>query len=237
MTQHDVRDPDPAEARPGGIVSRAVRTGSAAGGTALAAVIRGVAAVRPSPKPLHPSGEVITGTLERHGSPVASGVAWLDGTGTDDVVVRLSRAIGLPEALPDIHGLALRVPVDGGHDGGYGDALLASTGTSRLGRFVLTFGQHPGSRPLTTLLPYRTTRGALWLGARATGPTSYELAWAGRDAQWQRFATLELTTTAAPDQDISFDPVRHQLPGLDQYSCVTRLREPSYLDARRSRRG
>lgn len=215
-----------------GIATRVVRAGSAAGGTALAAVIRTVAAVRPAAKPLHPSGEVMTGRLDRHGSPVASGVRWIDETGTDEVVVRLSRAIGLPEALPDIHGLALRVPVDGGH----ADVLLASTGTSRLGRFVLTFGQRPGARPLTTLLPYRTARGALWLAARATGPASYELAWSGPDARWQRFATLELSTTRAPDQAISFDPVRNQLAGLDQYPWVSRLREPSYLDARRSRR-
>lgn len=216
----------------GSVVTRVVHAGAAAGGSALAAVTRSMTAVRPSAKPLHPSGEVVSGTLDRHGSDAVSGVEWLDETGSDDVVVRLSRAVGLPESLPDIHGLALRVPTSGAH----GDVLFASTGWSRLGRFVLTFARQRGTRPLTTLLPYHSSQGALWLGVRATGPASYELAWSGPDADWHAFATLELSTTEAPDQAISFDPVRHQLPGLDQYSWVTRLREPSYLTARRSRR-
>ena len=40
----------------------------------------------------------------------------------------------------------------------------------------------------------------------------------------------------APNQAMSFDPVRNQLPGLTQYPWVRRLREPSYKSARRSRR-
>lgn len=216
----------------GSIATRVVRAGSSAGGSALAAMIGSISAIRPAEKPLHPSGEVISGTLDRHGSDAVSGVAWLDGTGSDDVVVRLSRAVGLPASLPDIHGLALRVLTPGAP----GDVLFASTGWSRVGRFLLTFAKRPGTRPLTTLLPYRSSQGALWLGARATGRASYELAWSGPAADWHLFATLELGTTEAPDQAISFDPVRHQLPGLDQYSWVTRLREPSYLTARRSRR-
>jgi len=64
-----------------------------------------------------------------------TGAAWLDDAGEDDVVVRLSRAVGLPPPAPDVFGLALRVPTAGGR---YGDLLFASTGLGRLTRFTLT---------------------------------------------------------------------------------------------------
>jgi hypothetical protein len=212
--------------------ARVVRTGTSAVGNLLAALTRGVAALRPASKPLHPSGAVVTGTLERRGSTAASGVAWVDEAGRDDVVVRLSRAIGLPAPAPDIHGLALRVLTP---DAG-GDLLLASTGWGRVGRFVLTFGRHPGARPLTTLLPYRTPTGPVLIGARVLEPHTYELSWSRTAGEWHPFACLHLTDDDAPDQGISFDPVRNRLPGLEQYPWVVRLREPAYLRARRSRR-
>ena len=87
---------------------------------------------------------------------------------------------------------------------------------------------------MTTLLPYRTETGPLLIGARAIQPDSYTLAWAVRGGPWQTFGALILTRRTAADQDISFDPVRHHLPGLDQYPAVARLREPAYHRARAS---
>jgi hypothetical protein len=208
------------------------RRAGSVGGAVLAAATRAIAAARPAEKPLHPDGVILVGRLRRHGSYPGSGVTWLDRPGEDDVVVRLSRAIGLPAPLPDIHGIALRVPVGER----YADLLLASTGWSRVGRFVLTFGWRPDSRPLTTLLPYRTAVGPVVLGARPSGSGSYELSWARYDGGWVPFGTLEVGDQHAADQDVSFDPVLNQVPGLEQYPAVVRLREPAYLVARRSRR-
>jgi hypothetical protein len=197
----------------------------------LAAATRAIALLRPTRKPLHPSGEILRGRVRRHGSSPSAGVPWLDEPGEDDALVRLSRAIGLPATLPDIHGLALRVSsVDGP-----ADLLLASTGWSRLGRFVLTFGREPESRPLTSLLPYRTESGPVVLGARAVTPGMYELSWSRAGGAWQVFGGLELVGGVAGDEHVSFDPVLNQLPGLAQYPFVVRLREPSYTRARRSR--
>ncbi|HYF72422.1 MAG TPA: hypothetical protein VD864_06355 [Nocardioides sp.] len=205
---------------------------AAAGGTLLAATTRAVAAVRPAAKPLHPRGDVTRARLFRTGADPATGVAWLDEPGQDDVLVRRSRAIGLPGTMPDIHGLAVRVPRS---DGGNGDLLLASTGWGRLTRFVLTASRSPRTRPMTTLLPYRTARGPLLLGARATGEESFELAVATPEGEWSRFAELRLSSRPGEDAQISFDPVANQLPGLRQYDAVERLREPSYHSARASR--
>ena len=224
MTHHDTSQGST-------IAGRLVRGGSSAVGTALSATIRTVAALRPESKPLHPDGAVVTATLERRGSTEPTGAAWVDEPGRDEVVVRLSRAIGLPEALPDIHGLAMRVPTPAG----VGDLLFASTGWSLLGRFVLTFGSGPESRPMTTLLPYRTATGPALLGVRASEEQVYEMSWCRPRGEWQAFAELRLTDDQAPNQAMSFDPVRNQLPGLTQYAWVRRLREPSYLTARKSR--
>jgi hypothetical protein len=209
-----------------------VRTGAASvGGALLAIATRSVAAARSAPKPLHPRGAVVTGRIYRTGLAETTGSPWLDEPGEDEVVVRLSRAVGLPASLPDIHGVAIRVPV--GET--YGDLLFASTGWGRLTRFVLTAGMTVEDRPMTTLLPYRTASGPVLLGLRSTGAETFELACAPSDGDWRRVADLRISSLPAPDQDIDFDPVRHQLPGLDQYPTVARLREPSYQQARESR--
>lgn len=188
--------------------------------------------VRPALKPLHPRGEVVTGRLRRLGASPSTGVPWLDGQGSDRVLVRASRAVGLPDGFPDIHGLAIRVPVEGG---GHGDLLLATTGTGRLSRFVLTPGRRAESRPLTTLLPYRTPAGPLMLGAVARDEHRYEIAFAPASGTWHPFAELTLSTEPGGDPLMSFDPVRNTLPGLENYDWVRRLREPAYATARRSR--
>ncbi|MCD4532479.1 hypothetical protein LRP67_00035 [Nocardioides sp. cx-169] len=160
------------------------------------------------------------------------GVEFLDTVSTDEVLVRQSRAIGLPTALPDIHGLAVRVT---NPDGSHGDLLFATTGLGRLTRHVLTFSKEQYGRPATTLLPYRTAAGPVLLAARASGDASVEILCAVGEGEWRHLADLRLTQTLADDQVISFDPVRHRLPGLEQYDWVRRLRAPAYEEARESR--
>ena len=106
----------------------AARAASSAGGQLLRAAT-GVVAARPAAKPLHPRGSVVRGTLRRTGAAERTGAAWLDDAGEDSVLVRQSRAVGLPAPVPDIFGLALRVPTG---EGRHGDLLLASTGLGRL---------------------------------------------------------------------------------------------------------
>ncbi len=172
----------------------------------------------------------MTGRLVRTGGEETSGVDWLDSAGEDEVLVRFSRAIGLPRALPDIHGVALRIPVEDR----FGDLLLASTGLGRLTRFVLTAGYDVGRRPLTTLLPYRGPRGPVLIAARAADDSGlrFELLWSRGLGAWVSFADLAVSDVAGPDPAISFDPVRNPLPGLAFYPWVGRLREPAYRAAR-----
>ena len=59
-------------------------------GTALAGATRAIAVVRPADKPLHPSGGVVSGVLERDGAGSragsSSGAAWLDEAGEDAIM-------------------------------------------------------------------------------------------------------------------------------------------------------
>jgi hypothetical protein len=215
------------------VLSSVARVSAFAGGQVLRAATCVVAA-RPAAKPLHPDGSVVPGTLRRLGDQVRTGAQWLDDAGQDEVLVRRSGALGLASPLPDVVGLAVRVPVDGG---GYGDLLFASTGLGRMTRFTLTPTRSPHRRPLTTLLPYRTPAGPVILSAVARDEQTFDLAWAVGTGSWHRFAELWVHGDMVDEGDLStsFDPVRNIVPGLENYDWVRRLREPAYATARSSR--
>lgn len=205
------------------------------GGAALGTLFAALARLRPTDKPLHPYGVLCEGTVSRTGANPPSGVHWLDERGEDQVLVRLSRAVGLPRPFPDIHGLALRVPVAGGRAG---DLLFATTGTGSLTRFWLRptmTGRHTHS----TLLPYRTPAGPRVLAALPRpADDEFDLALAALGGAWRRFAVLRvggLADGARPDPNVTFDPVLNTVPGLQPYPWVARLREPAYAAARRGR--
>ncbi len=212
-----------------------------AGGATLARGTAALAALRPAAKPLHPRGELLPAVLHRTGSPQPTGVPLLDEPGSLPVTVRSSRAVGLPAALPDIFGLALRIGLP---DGGEGDLLFATTGLGRLTRFTLTPALRMTGRPMTTLLPYRTATGPVLLAIRArstTGPApdpdlpELDLLWARPRGDWLPWGRLQRTAAHGGDPLTSFDPVLCQVPGLDTYDWVRRLREPAYRRARVSR--
>lgn len=208
---------------------------SSATGAALGALFSVVGRVRPAAKPLHPRGALCDATVSRAGVTPKTGVGWIDEPGHDQVLVRLSRATGLPQPLPDIHGLALRVTF-GSRE--VADLLFATTGIGRLARFLLlptTSGRHAQS----TLLPYRTAVGPLLLAAFPSATDGdFDLACASPLGRWRRFATLHIDAPpgdSAADPLVAFDPVLNTLPGLQPYEWVRRLREKSYAAARRSR--
>ena len=123
---------------------------------------------------------------------LATGVTWLDEPDSDLVLVRRSRAAGLPSGWPDVHGLALRVALT---RGGVGDLLLASTGWGPRGRFLLHAGRHPETLFFGSLLPYRSAIGPVVLGALPRADDSWVLLWARARGPWQPFAQLELGPT------------------------------------------
>ena len=205
-------------------------------GKALGGVFYVVGALRTRRrKALHPEGGVRQGLVVRQGGGARTGVAWIDEPGRDRVVLRLSRATGLPEVLPDILGLAVRVPCE---EGGHGDLLLATTGTGAVGRFILRPTRRPG-RPYGSLFPYRAPSGPLLLAAfpLADDGTRFELACSALRGAWSRFGVLEVRSDwdDAVDARLSFDPVLNEVPGLHSYRWAAQLRRFSYAASRRAR--
>jgi hypothetical protein len=60
--------------------------------------------------------------------------------------------------------------------------------------------------------------------------------WSRPTGAWRAFGLLELLPApGGPDAELTFDPVLHEVPGLQAYDWVRRLRQPSYAAARRAR--
>jgi hypothetical protein len=198
-----------------------------------------------SGKPMHPSGAVFDAVLERTGG--SWGIPWLDEPGEDKAVVRLSRGAGLPAALPDLLGLAVRVP---GED--RVDLLLSSTGLGRLTRFVPAL-RRDAACGYSSIMGYRSDAGTIRLAALpertetpsepheqaadvAARPLRFTLAAAPGLRPWRPFARLTLTTPAEPlDPDVRFDAVQHPPHGLVADGPLARFRAPAYAAARRAR--
>lgn len=221
---------------------RSVAELSEALGSVLGAAFGTIAHLRGGRKALHPHGVVVGGRLAPVGHE-PTGVPWADELAPTQVVVRSSRSAGLPFPLPDIIGLALRIPLG---DDGFGDLLLASSATHPLVRY-LPVPRIGMAGPYTSLLPFATPVGlrlvaalprghanALGLGVRRT----FDLAIGTSTGQWTTFAvlTLDADPFSATDEPIDFEPVGNQLPGLGIPEPLARLRAPSYRESRAQRR-
>lgn len=229
------------------LVRSAGRAAVQVAGLGLGAVF-GAAAVLRHGRPLHPQGVTLQVTLLCDGSG-RSGVPLLDEAGVSQGTVRVSRAMGLPPWLPDIYGVALRLPQAPGVDGDPADLLFASTGDSGLGRFTLLVHAQLADGPVTTLLPVRAPAGALVLrlvpvpgsAVREVGPAlrvpeRLSLSYAVGTGPWVTVGEVAVGAKVEGEDDPRrHDPVLHQLPGTLQYPVVRFLREPAYAAARRQK--
>jgi hypothetical protein len=215
----------------------------------VVAVPLGAFARRRRGKPMHAPGAVFEAVLDRFGSRPAWGVPWLDEPAREAVVVRLSRGAGLPPALPDLLGLALRLP---GGDGGPVDLLLSSSGTGTVTRFVPVLRRNAATG-YGSLMGYRSGAGTLRLAARPESPPApsdpgplvgevvrrglvFVLAAARDRADWRPFARLTLVAPTDPvDPDVRFDAVRNPPPGLVPDGPMARFRAPAYARAQAER--
>jgi len=210
-------------------------------GRTVAVPLAALARVRRA-KPMHPVGVLFRARLERRGVARPTGIGWLDSTGTDDVVVRLSRGAGLPARCPDLLGLALRVPGEQPVD-----LLLSSTGSGRLTR-QLPLLRRNAATTYGSVMSYRSSAGPVWL---AGAPQADELP-SDRDrladafpgvvvvlsaavarGRWQEFGRVTMgAATAPPDPPLHLDAVLHPPPGLVADGVLARFRRPAYAAAR-----
>jgi hypothetical protein len=188
-----------------------------------------------SSKALHPRGEIRRAVLRRHGCSWATGVSWLDDAGSEEVLLRFSRSVGLPKPFPDVLGLAMRIPLD---TGAHGDLLLATTGSGRFGRFVLRPARHRAA-VYSCLIPYQAARGPVLLAALPTDDdgSQFDLVCASLTGPWSPFGRLEVLPESDHRRDapVSFDPVLNIVPGLESYTWAAQLRRFAYAGSRRAR--
>ncbi len=200
----------------------------------------------------HPDGLLIEGSIERT-APAEDGLP----IPSCDVVCRVSKALGTPGALPDIIGLALRIPPDA-DDGAAWDILLASAGSGVLSRAV-------GLRPvtswtgptLTSLMPLRYRGGNWWLRAQLTTEIPGSGVSLGNVRKQLQHGTIEVTLEQAQGTspfddlarltlhgllvaphggDVAFDPVLHTAPGVELHpSWLAGLRARAYDRSRDGR--
>lgn len=178
----------------------------------------------------HPRGQAHAGTVTAEGGG-SWGARLLDLPGRYDVVVRVSRGVGLPQPLPDVVGLAVRVTGQG-RGGGPLDLLVNSSGGPPGLRHL--FLPEPLGRTYSSVLPYRTGSGRrILLGARREGAgATWQLLAATLVGDWTPWGRLALGARLPVDESerLRFRPTL----GADDLRPVALfrdVRDRSYRDS------
>lgn len=217
----------------------------AAAGAGLGLGLGALGALRRN-RPIHTVGTVVSGRLVID-TPGRTGSPLLDTPGATELVARLSRSASWPVALPDVNGLALRIP-GGGPDGGPADVLFSSTGTGRFTRYLLRPRLSATAGPLTTMLPLTGPAGNIVLRLDAGPGYRYRLSCSRNSGPWRPLGTVSLqepslqeperlqrsSRPAGPDDPhLRFHPVARPPAGLAMPPWLRAARAPAYGLARR----
>jgi hypothetical protein len=209
---------------------------------------RALARARSAPA-VHPQGVWFEGTVTG-----AAGSTFPLPTATTSVIGRMSKGAGTAGALPDVLGLAFRLPGGAGLDRPW-DIALSSSGGGGLTRLLPLPARHWTTARYGTLVPYRWRGRLRWLCAAATPgqplvssslrdladlvetePIVFTLGASSPGAGWQDVGHLVVRTAVAPQDAISFDPAVNTPAGLEMVPAVVkRIRERAYAGSRRGR--
>ncbi|HEV3471768.1 MAG TPA: hypothetical protein VG408_00990 [Actinomycetota bacterium] len=190
----------------------------------------------------HPEGVASEGTVEFE--PTSFDLPF---SGTSRALVRLSRGAGFPGSLPDVFGLAIKLP-ELGHD-----FLLATSGTGRISRHMLLPAVGVFSLPYSSVLPYQLGERLIVFGARAgedlrgvnpsgvediresvaTGRFRFELVVVGVGSEsWTTFGRL--VVDRLHEGDVTFNPWNCR-PPLRPAGPLNRLRLETYQASQAAR--
>lgn len=184
-----------------------------------AAMVRAASLVR-GERVIHAKGTTLAGRLVVPGG-AGLGVALLDEPARHEVLVRFSRSLGLPDRLPDVLGVAVRVLHAHG-PGRHQDLLLDSTVPLPVARRLplpmydllgavyttVTSYELAGRRHLLALLPdpgAPATRSLADVAGRGDG-ARLRLAVAGGHRSWREVAALELGGPVPGGRAVHFSP-------------------------------
>lgn len=198
----------------------------------------------------HPLGVLASGRIERtapegQGLPIESA----------DILGRVSKAVGIPGGLPDLIGLAWRMPPRASASTPW-DVLMVSAGSGLLTRFALRPTLSWTGTTLSTLMPLRRDDGWWWVKAEMTTPlvgglsldtvrdaisgdgVVFDVRQAHGTGGFKPLAELTLTAVIPTDEDhdVSFDPTLNTTAGVGLGpEWLTQLRERAYLRSRHGR--
>ncbi|MFC4429972.1 hypothetical protein [Citricoccus alkalitolerans] len=222
-------------------VARHVGTALAgAAGLVLGVGLGAIGAVRRN-RPVHSVGAVVPGALVIN-TPGTTGSDLFDTAAHTPLIARLSRSASWPVALPDVIGLALRIP-GGGSSGRPADLLFSSTGTGRHTRYVLRFHTAATDGPLTTMFPLTGPAGNIVFRLDPEAGDCYRLSYSRNSGPWQGLGRVSLESPPEPpqrsshpagadDPGLRFRPIAHPPIGLAMPTWQRAARAPAYSIAR-----
>jgi hypothetical protein len=195
----------------------------------------------------HPFGVGFAARYSPLGEPVGAPALDVES----EPLVRLSRAVGLPEWLPDPCGLAFRI-ADAYGPGRHQDLLLVSSGAAPGARHTLLPSRGFCDRPYSVVLPYRLRGQTVMLGAQAVaaapgpklvdlrerevGGLEFEILLASLNGEWRVIGRLVLGQRLPPQQTewLRLDPTNSG-GGLEPAGLLNRLRGPTYRASQEGR--
>jgi hypothetical protein len=215
----------------------------------VAGPVFGVASFLRRARVFHPRGRSFTARLHCAGDPRLAGSV-LGASGVHDGVVRFSRGAGVPEPLPDVLGLALRLDLDAGPQ----DLLLVSSAAAPLGRHAILPARDYGATHYSSITPFRLGDATVLLGARpvhvgAPCPLErldalaqdvdrvrFDLLVAGRVGPWATVGEIELGATVPDERGerVRHTPF-HAAGGIEPVGAVNALRRRAYADSQAAR--
>ena len=222
----------PARRRSAGALTPVVE----AAGVGAAAAFGALSAVRRR-RIFHPVGTAYDATLVVHGG--SRGAALLDEPGRRPCIVRLSRGLGVREPLPDILGIAVRVP-DAYGPGAHQDLLMTTAGSRPVLRSVLSVARRPDRGHYSSVLPYRIGDGRVYVGARPLAPgrsgARFALEVAPPLGNWDEVGVLELGARWAIEEAdaLRFNPL-FTGGGIEPVGVLQTLRRRAYAGSQAAR--
>ena len=197
-------------------------------------------------RPLHPAGVGFEAELVVD-EPVLRGARLFARRGRRRALVRFSRGFGLPEPVPELMSMAIKVP------GAYGpgrdqDLLLAATGQRPVLRHVFAWGGTHLDRTYSSVLPFRVGERTMVLGAAprsparrrpgdlpeleaaaAAGELAFDLRVATPSGPWHTVARLEVGRRLRDDEEdaLAFNS-SNAGGGIEPIGFVNRVRDAAY---------
>ena len=227
----------------------ATRIGRAAAGALFGTLARSLGT-----RPLHPTGVAFHASLVVD-QPRLRDARLLARRGRRPAFVRFSRGFGLPEPLPELMSLAVKVP-DAYGPGRDQDLLMTAAGDRPVLRHLFAFGGSHLDRSYSTVLPFRVGERTMLLGAvprppadrrpgdlpelveaAARGELSFDLRVATPLGPWRTVARLDVGDRLDEEQEdaLAFNSDRAG-GGIEPVGLVNRIRGAAYDAAAGGRR-